>query len=42
MNLLFNVILPSLITAFSWGITPFFDKKSVVKLNNDYNLAFFC
>ena len=39
MNLLFNVIFPSLITAFSWGITPFFDKKSLVKLDNDYNLA---
>ena len=39
MNLLINVILPSLLTAFSWGVTPFFDKKSLVKLDNDYNLA---
>ena len=39
MNLLFNVIFPSLLTAFSWGITPFFDKKSLVSLGNDYNLA---
>tara|TARA_B100001121_G_C18499433_1_gene531250 strand:+ start:349 stop:813 length:465 start_codon:yes stop_codon:yes gene_type:complete len=39
MNLLVNVIFPSLLTAFSWGITPFFDKKSLISLENDYNLA---
>ena len=39
MNLLVNVIFPSLLTAISWGVTPFFDKKSLVYLDNDYNLA---
>jgi len=39
LNLLINIIYPSLLTAISWGITPFFDKKSLILLNNDYNLA---
>ena len=34
-----NVIFPSLLTALGWGISPYFDKKALTLLDNDYKLA---
>ena len=39
---LFTVLVPSLISAIGWGISPYFDKKALILLENNYSLIFVC
>ena len=39
--MLTKVILPSLVSAFGWGLTPIFHKLTVKNLDNNYIVAFF-
>ena len=36
---LINIIFPSLLAALGWGISPYFDKKALTLLDNDYKLV---
>ena len=40
LDLLINVISPSLLSAIGWGLAPYFDKKGLKYLDNEYKLAF--
>lgn len=36
LELLSQIILPSLVSAFGWGVSPMFDKLALKNMNNDY------
>ena len=38
--MLHNVVLPSLVSAFGWGLSPLFHKLNLELLNNNYIIAF--
>lgn len=40
INLLTQVVFPSLITSVGWGIGPYFDKKALQLLGNRYEFIF--
>ena len=35
-ELLSQIILPSLVSAFGWGVSPMFDKLALKNMENDY------
>ena len=40
INLLSQVVIPSLITSIGWGVGPYFDKKALNLLDNKYEFIF--
>ena len=40
INLLSQVVFPSLITSVGWGVGPYFDKKALKLIGNKYQLVF--
>jgi uncharacterized membrane protein len=39
LDLIINVVFPSLLSALGWGIAPYFDKKALELLDNNYAFA---
>ena len=39
---LFTVLSSSLVSAIGWGIIPYFDKKALTLLENNYSVVFLC
>ena len=35
-----NVVIPSLVSAFGWGLTPIFHRLNIIELDNNYIVAF--
>ena len=39
---LVTVLSSSLVSAIGWGIVPYFDKKALTLLDNNYSFVFLC